>query len=77
MLSLELTDTYWANVSYEQILAWNPDYIVIAADATYSADDILNDANLAGCNAVKNKNVVKLPNDTEDDSSSSWKLPGR
>ena len=61
----ELTDTYWANVSYEQILAWNPDYIVIAADATYSADDILNDANLAGCNAVKNKNVVKLPNDIE------------
>ena len=36
----ELTDTYWANVSYEQILAWNPEYIVIAADATYSADAI-------------------------------------
>lgn len=66
----ELTDTYWANVSYEQILAWNPDYIVIAADATYSADDILNDANLAGCNAVKNKNVVKLPNDIE-----AWDSP--
>lgn len=66
----ELTDTYWANVSYEQILAWNPDYIVIAADATYSVDDILNDANLAGCNAVKNKNVVKLPNDIE-----AWDSP--
>jgi len=66
----ELTDTYWANVSYEQILAWNPDYIVIAADATYSADDILNDANLTGCNAVKNKNVVKLPNDIE-----AWDSP--
>lgn len=37
----ELTDTYWANVSYEQILAWNPDYIVIAADATYTVEDIL------------------------------------
>ena len=66
----ELTDTYWANVSYEQILAWNPDYIVIAADATYTVEDILNDANLAGCNAVKNKNVVKLPNDIE-----AWDSP--
>ena len=37
---------------------------------TYSADDILNDANLAGCNAVKNKNVVKLPNDIE-----AWDSP--
>lgn len=66
----ELTDTYWANVSYEQILAWNPDYIVIAADATYSVDDILNDANLAECNAVKNKHVVKLPNTIE-----AWDSP--
>lgn len=21
----EITDTYWATVSYEQLLAWNPD----------------------------------------------------
>ena len=65
-----LTDTYWSNVSYEQILAWNPDYIIIAADASYSADDILNDANLAECNAVKNKKVVKLPNTIE-----AWDSP--
>ena len=56
----ELTDTYWANVSYEQLLAWNPDYIIIAADATYSVDDVINDANLADCNAVKNKKVVTV-----------------
>lgn len=37
----ELTDTYWANISYEQLLAWNPDYIIIAADATYSVDDVI------------------------------------
>lgn len=51
----ELTDTYWANVSYEQILTWNPEYIIIAADASYSVDDVLNDANLANCTAIKNK----------------------
>ena len=61
----ELTDTYWANISYEQLLAWNPDYIIIAADATYSVDDVINDTNLANCNAVKNKKVVKLPGDIE------------
>lgn len=66
----ELTDTYWANVSYEQILAWNPEYIIIAADASYSVDDVLNDANLANCTAIKNKNVVKLPNDIE-----AWDSP--
>ena len=66
----ELTDTYWANVSYEQLLAWNPDYIIIAADATYSVDDVLNDANLADCNAIKNKKVVKLPGDIE-----AWDSP--
>ena len=53
----ELTDTYW-------------DYIIIAADATYSVDDVLNDANLADCNAVKNKKVVKLPGDIE-----AWDSP--
>lgn len=66
----ELTDTYWANISYEQLLAWNPDYIIIAADATYSVDDVINDANLADCNAVKNKKVVKLPGDIE-----AWDSP--
>ena len=29
----EITDTYWADTSYEQILSWNPDYIILAADA--------------------------------------------
>ena len=66
----EITDTYWANVSYEQILAWNPDVIVIAADASYSVDDVLADPDLAGCNAIKNKKVVKIPGDIE-----AWDSP--
>src|SRR5699024_4319276 len=32
----EITDTYWANVSYEQILAWDPAYIILASDAAYT-----------------------------------------
>ena len=41
MLLLNLQIPTGTNVSYEQILAWNPDYIVIAADATYTVEDIL------------------------------------
>ena len=66
----ELADTYWANVSYEQVLAWNPDYIVIAADAEYSVEDVLADENLASCAAVRNGNVVKLPSNIE-----AWDSP--
>lgn len=60
-----ISDNYWANVSYEQILAWNPDYIFLAADASYTVESVLNDSNLADCNAVKNGHVYKLPNQWE------------
>lgn len=64
-VAADLEDTYWAEVSYEQILAWNPEYIVLAADANYTVEDVLNDKNIAGCDAVKNKNVYQIPNQTE------------
>lgn len=49
----DITDTYWADTSYEQILSWNPDYIVLAADADYDVDSVLNDSALADCTTVK------------------------
>ena len=61
----EIEDTYWAEVSYEQVLTWNPEYIIIASDAAYGVEDVMNDKNLAACDAVKNGNVYKLPNITE------------
>lgn len=69
-VAADITDSYWSEVSYEQILAWNPEYIIIAADAAYSEEDVCNDANLADCQAVKNKHVYKLPNDIE-----AWDSP--
>ena len=66
----EITDTYWAEVSYEQVLAWDPDYIVLASDAGYTADDVLADPNLAGCAAVENGNVFQIPGDAE-----AWDSP--
>lgn len=49
----EITDTYWAEISYEQLLAWDPSYIILASDAEYTPEDVLNDENLKECTAVK------------------------
>ena len=66
----ELTDTYWVEVSYEQLLAWDPDYILLASDAGYTVEDVLADPNLADCAAVKNGNVFKMPGKAE-----AWDSP--
>ena len=66
----DIEDKYWVDVDYEQVLAWNPEYIIIAAEAEYTVEDVLNDANLADVEAVKNNNVYKLPGNAE-----AWDSP--
>lgn len=66
----ELTDDYWAEVSYEQLLAWDPEYIILAADAGYTVDSVVSDPNLAACRAVTDGHVYQLPNAIE-----SWDSP--
>ncbi len=66
----DITEDYWADISYEQLLAWNPDYIILAADAEYSVDSVLQDENLRGCKAVDNGNVYQFPNAIE-----AWDSP--
>ncbi len=66
----EITDDYWADISYEQLLAWDPDYIILAADAEYTVDSVLQDENLKGLKAVVNGNVYQFPNAIE-----SWDSP--
>lgn len=63
-------DKSWAQISYEQLLAWNPECIVIAAEAEYSEKDVLENPVLAECSAVKNGQVYKLPSDAE-----AWDSP--
>ncbi len=60
-----LQDTYWSEVSYEHILTYNPDYIILASDAIYDVEDVINDKYLKDVKAVKNKNVYKIPDDIE------------
>ena len=66
----EIEDTYWVEIDYEQLLTWNPDYIILASDATYTVEDVLADKNLADCAAVKNGNVYQLPSKAE-----AWDSP--
>ena len=66
----ELTDTYWVEISYEQLLAWDPDYILLASDAGYTVEDVLADPNLADCAAVMSGNVFKMPGKAE-----AWDSP--
>ena len=66
----KIADAYWATVSYEQLLAWNPDAIILAPQAEYTVDDVLNDPALADLDAVKNGKVYAMPNVIE-----SWDSP--
>lgn len=66
----EIGEGDWAEVSYEQIITWNPDYIILAADADYTVEDVLYDTNLSSCNAVVNGNVYQFPSDIE-----AWDSP--
>ena len=65
-----ITDTYWAEISYEQLLIWNPDYIVLASDADYTVEDVLADPNLTDCAAVTKGQVCQLPGKAE-----AWDSP--
>ncbi len=65
-----LEETYWADAGYEQILFWNPELILLAADAAYTVEDVLNDPALKGVKAIENKRVYAMPSDIE-----AWDSP--
>ena len=69
-VAAEIKDTYWVEIDYEQLLAWNPDYIILASDATYTVADVLADPNLASCAAVVSGNVYQMPSKAE-----AWDSP--
>ena len=66
----EITDTYWAQIDYEQLLVWDPEYIILPSAAKYTTQDVLSDPNLSECRAVKNGNVYQIPGDAE-----AWDSP--
>ncbi len=69
-VAAEIEDTYWANVSYEDVLSYNPDYIILAAAADYSAQDVLAISEINAVSAVQNANVYAMPGNIE-----AWDSP--
>ena len=69
-VAADIADAYWAQIDYERLLAWDPEYIILASSAQYRVEDVLADPNLAGCRAVVNGNVHQIPSDAE-----SWDSP--
>lgn len=66
----EIEKGYWANVSLEQLLRWNPDEIVMVQYAPYQADEFLQDARWQGVRAVKENKIYRFPSRIE-----SWDMP--
>lgn len=62
----DLEGDYWTEVSYETILAMNPDVIVIPSGADYTVEDICSDAQLESLDAVKNGEVYSMPSAFEE-----------
>jgi iron complex transport system substrate-binding protein len=57
----ELQGDYWITISYEQLLAMNPDVIIIPAEASYTKKDILSDIQLSELTAIKEGKVYQMP----------------
>lgn len=64
-VSQGLEDGYWAEVSPEQLLEWNPRYIFAVSYAEYNLTDITSDAKLSEVQAVKDENVKMFPSNIE------------
>ena len=69
-VSEELTDGYWANVSAEQILAWDPEFIFNVNYASYDISELTKDAQLAPVSAIKENRVYTFPSVLE-----AWDYP--
>ena len=65
-----IEDAYWVEIDYEQLLTWNPEYIILASDATYTVADVLTDPILADCAAVVGGHVYQMPGKAE-----AWDSP--
>ena len=66
----ELTGGDFAALSYEQLLAMNPQALIVPAEAAYTAADVLADKELAAIDAVKNGAVYEMPRSFE-----AWDSP--
>ena len=51
----------WVEISAEQLLKWNPDFILVPQYSGSTPEDIYNDSRFQGLKAVKDKQVLWFP----------------
>ena len=69
-VSKEIEGTSWADVSVEQLLEWDPEYIFVVNYAEYTIDDLLNEESLKDLRAIKENKVYTIPSKIE-----AWDYP--
>lgn len=69
-VAADLEGDGWTEISYEQLLAFDPDIIVIPSEASYSREDVLSDAQLSALRAVQQEKVYEMP-----DAFEAWDSP--
>lgn len=69
-VSAGLEGSKWADISAEQLAAWDPEVIFSVSYAEYTLDDIRNDAALSGLRAVKEDRLYTVPSEIE-----AWDYP--
>lgn len=69
-VSQDIEGRAWADVSGEQLAAWDPEFIFAVSYAEYSLDDIRNDGALAGLKAVAEDRLYTVPSEIE-----AWDYP--
>lgn len=66
----EIDDSYWATISAEQLINYNPDVWLIPNGASYMPDEIYNDVAVQDITAVQNQEVYLIPSVLE-----GWDYP--
>lgn len=64
-VTAEISDSYWTQVSGEQIARWEPQFWFWTADAEYKAEDIRAAAGLSGVPAIQNGELYQIPSEIE------------
>ncbi len=64
----------FGQISKEDIIKWNPDYIFLGINSPSAVEDIYKDKDLKFVNAVKNKKVYIVPEDSNA-TYSNWYAP--
>ncbi|MEG0295942.1 MAG: ABC transporter substrate-binding protein [Clostridium sp.] len=60
-VSKNLQDGYWANVSVEELIKWNPEYMFMVGYASYTKEEVVSDSKINNIEAIKNDNLFVFP----------------